>query len=125
RGCLGAMMGNNGCNVSVNGGWGSEWEGHSVHTMLLPYIDQAPLYNQFDQNMTWTNNCGTSINRTLAKTRIPAFNCPSDLTMPVDDGTNNYVWSTGPNLGWDATAGNDVGMFSRRYSKSVRDVIDG
>jgi len=45
--------------------------------------------------------------------------------MPVADGTNNYVWSTGPNLGWDATAGNDVGMFSRRFSKGVRDVTDG
>src|SRR5688572_16336833 len=29
-------------------GFGTEWRGFSAHVMLLPYIDQAPLYNQID-----------------------------------------------------------------------------
>lgn len=113
------------------GNWGSEWEGHSVHWMLLPYMDQAPLYNQLDQNASWTRDCNNlgpnSLNLTrAARTKIPAFNCPSDLAMPVIDGTNNYCFSVGPHVGWnDVTPANQVGMFSRRFSKAVRDVIDG
>src|SRR5690348_4234574 len=44
RGCFGAMLQStsNPCTPNANGGWGSEWEGHSVHWNLLPYIDQAP-----------------------------------------------------------------------------------
>ncbi|GIX05297.1 MAG: prepilin-type N-terminal cleavage/methylation domain-containing protein [Planctomycetaceae bacterium] len=130
RGCMGAGWANAvPCTTST--GWGNEWEGHSVHWALLPYVDQAPLYNQLDQNASWTRDCnatGTppSRNRTLVMTRIPAFLCPSDMMIPVNDGQNNYVFSLGPHVGWsDVTASNNVGMFSRRYSRGVRDVIDG
>jgi hypothetical protein len=118
------------CPANLNGGWGSEWEGHSVHMMLLPYIDQAPLYNKIDQNATWTRNCTTMNPASLnldnaARTKIPAFNCASDNNMPVVDGTNNYVFSTGPNLGWTGNAAESIGMFSRRFHKSMRDINDG
>ncbi|HUQ67949.1 MAG TPA: DUF1559 domain-containing protein [Planctomycetaceae bacterium] len=132
RGSFGAYAaGTNGtCPPNLNGGWGSEWEGHSVHMMLLPYIDQAPVYNKIDQNATWTRDCATanpsSLNSQNAQlVKIPAFNCASDNNMPVADGTNNYVFSTGPNMGWTGTAANSIGMFSRRFHKGLRDVTDG
>jgi len=47
--------------------------GLSFHTMLLPYIDQTPLYSRFDFNSV----TGWQANRDLALTPIAAFLCPS------------------------------------------------
>src|SRR5262245_42410440 len=33
---------------ACNGGPGAGWCGFSVHVMLLPYLDQGPLYNQIN-----------------------------------------------------------------------------
>lgn len=109
-------------NPSNGGAWGREWGGHSVHTMFLPYIDQAPLYNQIDFTVFWHDNP----NRNLHRTRIPAFMCPSD-TFPAsqNDGFNNYGASTGPNLGWEANLNRTVGFFHRRSSRRMRDITDG
>jgi prepilin-type N-terminal cleavage/methylation domain-containing protein/prepilin-type processing-associated H-X9-DG protein len=130
RGAFGAGLSAAEPTCTANTGWGSEWEGHSVHMMLLPYIDQAPVYNRIDQNASWTRNCTgnnpASMNRVNAQTvKIPAFNCASDNNMPVADGTNNYVFSTGPNMGWTDNAGASIGMFSRRFHKGMRDITDG
>jgi|GEM_PF-3514686 len=41
--------------------------------MALPYIDQAPIYNQFNFNLSWDNPAQWP----LTTTTIPAFVCPS------------------------------------------------
>jgi len=106
---------------------GTEWSGHSVHWNLLPYIDQAALYNQLDQNSGWQWDCQnpgfTNRNATLSKTRLSAFACPSDLPYTGTGGSNNYACSTGPNMGW--VGDNAVGMFHLRVSRSFADVLDG
>lgn len=48
----------------------------SVLTDLLPYIDQAAIFNQYQKSINW--NSGT--NAALSATPIPAFMCPSDVT---------------------------------------------
>jgi prepilin-type N-terminal cleavage/methylation domain-containing protein/prepilin-type processing-associated H-X9-DG protein len=40
---------------------------------LLPYIEQAPLYNSFDVNVA----CWAPVNAPAARTRVAAFLCPS------------------------------------------------
>lgn len=82
------------------------WRGWSVHAMLLPYMDQAPLYEQleFRTYFDWTDAAApfpNSRNTTLRRTRIQGFLCPSDTPFPasVDRGNNNYAGSMGPNLG--------------------------
>lgn len=47
-------------------GWG---------TMLLPQIDQTPLYNQLNLNLAIND----PVNQPLIKTILPAFVCPSDI----------------------------------------------
>ncbi len=47
-------------------------------TVLLPYLDQAPLYNQWDQNQWYLQ--GSNI--ALAQTPLSAFKCP---TSPVSE----------------------------------------
>jgi prepilin-type N-terminal cleavage/methylation domain-containing protein len=119
-------QGNGTVGVAAYPGFGSEWGGHSVHTMFLPYIDQAPLYNQINLNWVWYSADNGNPNRNLMRTRVPAFMCPSDSPpASSNDGFNNYGASTGPNLGWEADLNRVVGFFHRRKSVRIRDVIDG
>lgn len=54
----------------------------SVLTSLLPYFDQAPLYNQYNQNINWS--VGTNV--PLGQTKINGFVCPSDPVGGQLDG---------------------------------------
>ncbi len=56
----------------------------STFTQLLPYTDQAPLYNSF--NFAYHYSAGT--NAAAAKTKIPAFICPSNAVSTAD--VNGY-----------------------------------
>ena len=46
--------------------------GHTVHTMLLPYIEQQALYDQYDMNIPWYAQPAGVIDQ-----RIEGFLCPS------------------------------------------------
>jgi prepilin-type N-terminal cleavage/methylation domain-containing protein len=119
--CFGALAGPN--------SFGTEWRGYSVHTLILPYIDQAPLYNQWDFNCYWDANATCNNpnwkNRTLSMTKIAPYACPSDPAAPVNDGFVNYAVSTGPMLGWDGNQSRAVGFFHLRKSIGIRDALDG
>ena len=49
----------------------------STFSLLLPYLDQAALYGQFNFSYHYTNSLNSS-NATAAKVSIPAFRCPSN-----------------------------------------------
>ena len=83
----------------------------SQHAMILPYIDQAPLYNSLDFNSppetpgmggvvafmpAWVNPSG--VNATGSRKVVPVFMCPTDLG-PSDtwQAQNNYAGNQG---GW-------------------------
>lgn len=53
--------------------------GYTIHTMLLPYIDQAPLYNLVNFNVV----SGNAANTAVWKTKIPAYICPTAVPPPV------------------------------------------
>ncbi len=53
----------------------------AVLTNLLPYIDQAPIYNLYNQSINW--NVGTNL--PLSVTRIQPFQCPSSPDAGVID----------------------------------------
>jgi prepilin-type N-terminal cleavage/methylation domain-containing protein/prepilin-type processing-associated H-X9-DG protein len=92
-----------------DGPWWIEW---SAHTMLLPYIEQGPIYNAI--NFVDTEFIGTTpmpndnpANTTAEYAVIPGFLCPSDpdrLTSP--DGHNNYMANSGsaPNCAYGGNA---------------------
>lgn len=56
-------------------GWG--WS-----AMLLPFLDQAPLYNQININEA----CFAAVNQTQVRTKLPVFLCPSS-SGPDDEFT--------------------------------------
>jgi prepilin-type N-terminal cleavage/methylation domain-containing protein len=90
----------------------------SIHSQLLPYIEQGPLYQSIDFNSppetpgmagavpfmpAWSNPGG--INAAASRTYVPAFICPSDPTQ-VDGnwpGQNNYYASQGVQFLCDLT----------------------
>jgi prepilin-type N-terminal cleavage/methylation domain-containing protein len=83
---------------------------HSGWTMLLPYIDQSPLYNRWDFNQasSWFTHPSYPVhsaatmagnpdngNAALGRTRLNAFLCPSDDNDIFYSGFDNYYALSG------------------------------
>ncbi len=132
---------------------GNSNEGSGL-TMLLPYLDQAPLYNQISS--TWTNSAGTvyapfgdtasdTTNYELWFVDIPAFLCPSSPNVKQTTGSRNhglihYGLSGGDSAlmisalaaaaqtppGGEANARRLVrGLFGYQTNRSMADLADG
>jgi hypothetical protein len=72
---------------------------HSWRVLLLPYLDQAPLYKQYDFDEPWNG----PNNRKLTSTPLLIFQCPSDRSgLP---NRTNYVAIIGSNTAWSASQG--------------------
>lgn len=102
--------------------------GFSVHVMLLPYMDQKGVWNQWNRDQLYTDNTvGNPTNLTLNNTnRIAGFLCPSDSRFPSGQvGNNNYCVSTGPQTSWVASAISNVGAFHLNYTVNLGDFKDG
>ncbi len=126
---------------------------HTGFLMLLPYIDQAPLYNQFNFNLATgirNTGAGTVIGGTTAATNpnlslstiiIPAFLCPSDngsRIYPNADATygcgvansarSTIGFSVQVNNGgglWSNEAISTRALFGLNSASSIRDISDG
>ena len=69
-------------------------------TQLLPYIDQASIYNQYNQSVNWDNTSSPTsgvTNAALSATKINGFQCPSDPKAGSLDGSPNL------NANWTQT----------------------
>jgi prepilin-type N-terminal cleavage/methylation domain-containing protein len=91
---------------------------------ILPFLDQAPLYNQLQPGSTL--NAASATLKPLLQTPIAAYMCPSDTmgnqnTFYSNYGKSNYVASK-PMVLWRDTA-TDNGRSNR--STQIRDIVDG
>ena len=67
--------------------WNENTNGSSWMVRILPNIDQAPLYEQWNPNGTPGDATGgEQSNRRISTTVIPAFLCPSDSTRTGTQG---------------------------------------
>jgi prepilin-type N-terminal cleavage/methylation domain-containing protein/prepilin-type processing-associated H-X9-DG protein len=82
-----------------DGPWWIEW---SANSLLLPYIEQGPIYNSI--NFYNPNDLGNGqsfvinhpVNTSAAYAKIGVFLCPSDLDRLTDpNGHNNYMANSG------------------------------
>jgi prepilin-type N-terminal cleavage/methylation domain-containing protein len=105
---------------------------YSLHSQILPYLEQAPLFNQlnfyvqpFAPDMTGdpTLVTGAGPNETAARTVISVFLCPSDFDrMPSRPwGQTNYRSCNGAS--WSGRAGD--GMFGQSTRIRTADIRDG
>ncbi len=91
---------------------------------ILPYLDQAPLFNKVDMKAGWKDKSNETVKTPLAILLNPSQSSPS-----VRDGygVTNYVGIAG--LGKDAATlpitDNKVGMFGYDRVVRFRDVTDG
>ena len=53
-------------------------------TRLLPYLDQAPAFNNYDQTLQWSDPATNQ--RAVVSTQLPVFNCPSSASTTKLDG---------------------------------------
>jgi len=109
--------------------------------MMLPYLEQAPLYNAANFQLLNQGDTGSYAgyvaNLTVSVSRIANFLCPSSPTFPgnlytvngvaVTSPGNNYFASVGSSVQWQGTAGNKPnGVFwYNGQPLSNRDVTDG
>jgi prepilin-type N-terminal cleavage/methylation domain-containing protein/prepilin-type processing-associated H-X9-DG protein len=114
---------------TANGAGSKDYRGFSPHAMILPFIDQGPLYNLINFNIV----SDTGTNLALNNTTIPAFLCPSDLQFARGSTTSaqtsgsgvNYAVSGGSNLYYGANTTDANGMFNRMAKVKMSDVTDG
>ena len=113
------------------------WRGYSAFTMVLPFIEQQPLYNQVQtQTRNFFEHWDTGPHNALRATTVSAFLCPSSPRFP-SSGTG---WSNGPGCNYGVSFGSTIewqnfqnqnGMFrgqsnaTAKCSTRLADVSDG
>ena len=86
-------------NISCGGGSCNYTYGRPHYTTwtisILPYLDQAPLYSDYDQDLGNTDNA----NRSLAQTFMSSYICPSDINTDrfgrPESGPRRYDYAPG------------------------------
>ncbi len=110
---------------------------------LLPYFEQAPLYQQIAAGenpggaamppfgtMAWRAN-----DFLPWRAKIPGLLCPSDVEVQSTGGQNNYKFSLGTSYkdsqtvsfsaGWDTANNSQTGVFGCLSRTRIRDILDG
>ncbi len=67
---------------------------HPWHVMVLPFIDQAPLYNTFNFSLNYNDTTGTPTNQSRRNESFPLLHCPSALTTNKKAATAAEGWTT-------------------------------
>jgi prepilin-type N-terminal cleavage/methylation domain-containing protein/prepilin-type processing-associated H-X9-DG protein len=116
------------------------WNNWSVQSMLLPFMEQQPLYNR--ANFNWAvwhdGRAGTGyfVNTTVYNMRVAVLLCPSD-PRSGRSSINSYMASVGPctqsasMASINATTGQRTGgagspgLFAYVDAYGIRDCIDG
>ena len=91
----------------------STWTAWSAQALLLPYVEQGPLYNA--ANFSWTccyvGTQADRTNKTVYNTRIASFLCPSDA-LAGQQNINSYQGSIGDSTIQYPSDGNTTGIFN-------------
>lgn len=106
----------------------------SGHVLLLPYMDQGPLYTQMMSQGASNPGLRPWDNNPIFRNDVPGFICPSDVLATNNQGRCNYRYSHGPwgrrqRFGIDvASWGGErpiIGMFGAISRVGISDVLDG
>jgi prepilin-type N-terminal cleavage/methylation domain-containing protein len=100
----------------------------SAHARILPYMDQAPLYQRVDFNVAYTSAQNTE----PRVANVPAFVCPSNVDMLPSGlgGRNNYYFNAGSGIVYIVSTGGagqpaNNGIVDAALKFKISDVVDG
>ncbi len=101
----------------------TDWGTWSAQALMLPYMEQTPVYNSCNFYFNCWYSDGGPVNSTAFNMRVSSFMCPSD-GQAGRDNINSYRGSLGTstNLWW---GDQQNGIFSLTTAYSVSDIIDG
>ncbi len=105
--------------------------------MILPYVDQAPLYNQAQVGTQFVDWALTNVTQGMQSAQ-PAFRCPSDTAPEMNSAypiqnvaatdvqvpTSTYVGANNSNQ-IEGSRGGSNGMFCKNSKVGFRDMTDG
>lgn len=128
---------------------GTGWGGPAISgfTLLLPYFDQANIYNQYNFNIGQDGGICNNVNQ-IVNVNIQTLLCPSDSNRLVqvtgacyatpypaaqENGGTNYAFATGVGTGWQWYSSTAAGVFKvdlggiflQNGDNGLRDVPDG
>jgi prepilin-type N-terminal cleavage/methylation domain-containing protein/prepilin-type processing-associated H-X9-DG protein len=121
-------------------GAGTNGDRGSGFTMLLPYFEQGPLYNQMSTTQTigtvtyppFGDDCGDASAYQFWKNDLPMLLCPSSPTIKHYLSLTHYGFSAGDSAWWAtpylsfANARNLVrGAFGFQTARRIADIPDG
>ncbi|MDB5341200.1 MAG: hypothetical protein JWN70_6819 [Planctomycetaceae bacterium] len=120
------------CNPGLGyAGWrGGGATGHSLLASILPYVDQAPIYNRLNWSVLgvdYDNSAGDAAHSLAIQTILPVYLCPSSTTSSLltynlaVQGASNYAGISGTTPSTAATSG----TFFKNSSVSIAKMIDG
>ncbi len=110
----------------------NDWDVWSAQALMLPFLEQAPLYNAANFSLAAENGAGGPANATVYNTNLNSYMCPSD-GMAGRFCNNSYAACYGntskmPDYYPKGAWGNDVGstgLFAVWTSYGIADCIDG
>jgi prepilin-type N-terminal cleavage/methylation domain-containing protein/prepilin-type processing-associated H-X9-DG protein len=129
-----------GRTITVIGGAISINYAYSPHSQMLPFLEQNPVYQSINFNLTWNpdpNRAGYDGNATARATVVSVFLCPSDAqnAVPRTYGGNNYRANEGSTccfghgdtdpLGVNMMMRPPDGVYYANSSRNLADVTDG
>jgi len=94
--------------------------------MLLPYVDQAPMYNSINFSMPIWGQIDSS-GQTIVSRQLPVVTCPSD--PGVGNAPNGMSWtnySGAEGFDWWPRNGDPMGgVFTLNHATSINEIPDG
>ncbi|MCZ2344002.1 MAG: DUF1559 domain-containing protein [Bacteroidales bacterium] len=109
------------------GGW-QGWEYFSANYVILPYIEQTALFNQFNLQGTWSANLTGPMNQPVSTFLCPAAEqAPPRTQISWGGPGTNYAWSSGSSVrtAWSAVGSNFNGMISVTDQLRMANINDG
>jgi len=104
------------------------WTDWSAVTVMLPYLEQQPIYNAINFNFLGGFSFGGAINNTSWNAKIKTFLCPSDSLAGVNGNTNSYYASTGTTTlqyNYNNISACCSGVFAKRSCFNIAAITDG
>ena len=132
---IGTFPMGNGVNyvaTSATSGYQTSWGTWGCMALMLPFLEQQTTYNaaNFNWDPWWQSYNsqwdGTPVNKTVFRTNLSTFMCPSDALWARNICNNNYAGSMGTTTAVSTgDPGTSTGIFATSTTYSIANVTDG